>query len=257
MNDQPPVFIGLDASAGRRPVTLAVLDGNLRILRLENRTLEKTVQAVAEYPNAYCGVDAPIERSHMLMADPGMRSRLGLEPKQKNYQAYRVCEFELRRRGIHSYKTPVEAQKAPSWMQVGWQLYDQLKTVGYGVYPNGGSRIVFETYPHASYTALVMKRPYKKNTVMGRAQRQLLLYREGVEVFDAMQIFEEFTRHRFLSGELDLGELLNNAALDALIAAYTAFLLYREPHNVTLLGDMVDGQIVLPVPVGQLQEQYS
>jgi predicted nuclease with RNAse H fold len=233
------------------------LDADLHILHLENRSLEKAVQTIAEYKNACCGVDAPIERSHMLMAEPTMRSRLGLEPKQKNYRAYRVCEFELRRRGIHSYKTPVDAQKAPSWMQGGWKLYEQLQQAGYGVYPHGGSQVVFETYPHAAYTMLVMKRPYKKNTIIGRAQRQLVLYKEGVDVPDAMQIFEEFTRHRFLLGELALGELLNNAALDALIAAYTAFLLYREPHNVTLLGDLIDGQIVLPIPVQQLQEQYS
>ncbi len=257
MNDQPPVFIGLDTTAGRRPITLAVLDGALRVLRLEHRSLEKAVQTISAYTNAYCGVDAPIERSHMLMAEPGMRSRLGLEPNQKNYGTFRVCEFELRRRGIHSYKTPVDAQKAPGWMQVGWKLYDQLREAGYGVYPHGGSQVVFETYPHASYTALVKKRPYKKNTIIGRAQRQLLLYQEGIDVPDAMQIFEEFTRHRFLMGDLDLKDLLSHDALDALIAAYTSFLLYREPHNVTLLGDLVDGQIVLPVPVSQLQEQYK
>ena len=162
MSDQPPVFIGVDVAAGRRPVTLAVLDADLHILRLENRSLEKAVSIIAEYTDAYCGVDAPIEHGHRLMADPNMRSRLGLEPKKKNYSVYRVCEFELRRRGISSYKTPSEDQKASGWMQTGWKLYQQLLQAGYGKYPHGGNRVVFETYPHGAYTMLVMKRPYKK-----------------------------------------------------------------------------------------------
>jgi predicted nuclease with RNAse H fold len=257
MSEAQPVFIGLDTTAGQRAATLAVLNAKLSVLHCDDHPIEQALQIVASYPHAVCGIDAPIEHSRMVLAEPTARMRVGLEPRQKNYQTYRVCEYELRRRGIHSYKTPTDRSKAPGWMQAGWQVYDRLRAMGYVAHPYGGQRVMFETYPHAAYTMMLKRRPYPKASLEGRVQRQLVLYREGVEVADPMDFFEEWTRHSFLAGKLLLDRLYEHDALDALLAAYTAFLLYREPHNVTAIGELADGQILVPVPVNELLDVYA
>lgn len=256
MSDAAPVFIGLDTTAGKHPITLAILNASLNVLHCDALPIDDALTMIASYPHAICGIDAPIEHSRSLLADPNLRQRLGLDPNQQNYATYRVCEFELRRRGIHSYKTPLDRKKAPKWMKISWKVYQRMAEIGFSVYPNGGARVMFETYPHAAYTMIIGKRPYPKESLEGRMQRQLLLLREGVRVKDAMDIFEEWTRHRFTVGELPLEELYEHDALDALIAAYTACLLYREPQNVTAIGDPGDGQIIVPIPVTDLLQTY-
>jgi predicted RNase H-like nuclease len=166
---------------------------------------------------------------------------------QENYSSYRVCEYEVRKRGIHIYNTPEEAGRLKTWMTAGWELYDQLRAVGYRDHPEAGERVLFETYPHAGYTVLINTRPYDKNSMEGRMQRQLVLYEYGVDVPDAIKVMMEWTRHRFLTGNIDVVSLYNHDALDALLAAYTAYLLDQEPHAVITIGDTTDGVMVLPV----------
>lgn len=250
------VYIGIDTTAGSRPATLAILDSDLRILHLKHQLVDEIVQTVNEYPRSVCGVDGPIGHSQSLLSDKTYRQRLGLKPGA-SYSGYRVCEYELRRRGVHIYKTPTDRSKAASWMRLSWQLYDQLRGLGFVEYPHAGPRRMFETYPHATFTMLIKKRPFRKSTLEGRMQRQLLLYEQGVGVPDAMEVFEEMTRHRILVGELILKDLLDDDQLDALAAAYTAYVFEREPHNVSAIGDATEGQILIPVPVHDLKELYA
>src|SRR5678816_1211470 len=114
-----------------RPSTVAILDTSLHILKCASLPTQDIVALIEQYPLAVCGVDAPIQHSKSLLADKAIRQRLGLDPALHNYSTYRVCEYELRRRGIHSYKTPVERASAPSWMQYSWRLYDRLREMGY------------------------------------------------------------------------------------------------------------------------------
>jgi predicted RNase H-like nuclease len=83
----------------------------------------------------------------------------------------------------------------------------------------------------------------------------MVLYDEGLGVPNPMHILEEWTRHRLLTGQLNLDELYGHDALDALVSAYTAFMLDREPHHTIAVGDAAEGQIVLPTSV--LRDSYS
>ena len=49
--------------------------------------------------------------------------------------------------------------------------------------------------------------------------------------------------------------LLTAGELDALLAALTAYKAVHAPNEVTLLGDLQEGQIVLPV--APLKERYA
>ena len=69
-----------------------------------------------------------------------------------------------------------------------------------------------------------------------------------------MKAFMEWTRHRFLTGQLETDQIYNHDQLDAVVAAYTAYLVECEPGHITVLGDPTEGQIVMPV--GELQDSY-
>ncbi|MBN1310139.1 MAG: DUF429 domain-containing protein [Anaerolineae bacterium] len=240
------VYIGIDPTAARLSA-YAVLDEHLKIAKRGRASIEELVKIAASYPAAVCAVDAPIAPAKGLLEDPDYRHRLGLDPKRANFSAFRVCEYELRKRKITVSTTPKDPEQASKWMQMGWQLYEGLRKADYVEYPRVGSRRMLETYPYATFTALIGKRPYSKSSIEGLLQRQLVLFEEGIEVPDPMPHLEEWTRHRIKTGRIGRKNILTHNMLDALTAAYTAFVVEREPQNVVALGDVLEGQIVLPV----------
>lgn len=246
--DESTVYIGIDPTAGRRSMTVAVLGADLRIRTLRDSKFEGVVEFALTHSRAVCGVDAPIGPNAGLLADPAYRARVGLKPAADRYRAFRVGEYELRRRGINIYNTPLDASKLPGWMREGLRLYDRLRAGGYAAYPEASSRRMFETYPHAIYTVLTGVVPYNKQCLEGRLQRQLILYEEGVDVPDPMGLLEEMTPHRLKTGRVNLDGVLTHDQLDALAAAYTAFVLDRDPDRITAVGAPAEGFIVIPTP---------
>jgi hypothetical protein len=69
-----------------------------------------------------------------------------------------------------------------------------------------------------------------------------------------MDFFEEITRHRLLKGILPFQLLYSPQELDAVIAAYTAWITIHQPKNVCAVGDPGEGIITLPVP--ELKYKY-
>jgi predicted RNase H-like nuclease len=69
-----------------------------------------------------------------------------------------------------------------------------------------------------------------------------------------MAFLEEITRHRLLHGVIPIEQLPTQEQLDALLAAYTAWLAIKKPDEVTQLGNKQEGFITLPA--GTLLEQY-
>jgi predicted RNase H-like nuclease len=112
-----------------------------------------------------------------------------------------------------------------------------------------------EVYPHACFAALLGRLPFPKHTLEGRLQRQLALFDCKIKVSDPMLVFEEITRHRLLQGILPLEELYGPEELDAMVAAYTAWIAGMQPDQVSRLGDPEEGYLVLPVP--ELRDRYS
>ena len=247
-------YIGIDPTAGLRAMTYAVLDERLRVVALGEGGLDEVLDVALSYPHAMCGVDAPLGRNRGLLTDLAYREHVGLDDGD-TYRTYRVCEYELRRRGIYVYNTPEEEDSLASWMVESRRLYAGLLAGGYAVWPTDGSRQMFETYPHGAFTALAGRRPYPKAGLEGRLQRQLILYQAGINVPDPIRTLEEWTRYRLLRGELNLDRVRTHDELDALVSAYTAYRLAEEPHNAVAAGDPSEGQIVLPV--SELEDSYA
>jgi predicted nuclease with RNAse H fold len=251
------IYLGIDPTAGRRPLNYALLDGKLNIVAEHPGHPDDLFRAIAPYAEIMCAVDAPCMANKGLLSDPAKRAEVGLAPDKTTYTQYRVCEYALRSRGINLYNTPAEILSAPKWMQAGWALYDRLREVGFEPHTPGSTapRQFFEVHPHATFTVRLGRIPYRKDTLEGRLQRQLLLYEEGVRLLDAMDVLEEVTRHRILQGRLELRGLRTHDELDALASALTAYYAHLKPREVTLVGDPVDGQIV--VPTADLKEKYE
>jgi len=247
-------FVGIDPTAGRRPITYAALDGNLRLLALGAGDMSEVIAFVAGLSQALVAVSAPQRPNQGLMERPEVRERLSPSPRPGRWINFRVAEYLLRQRRISCPQTASLEKNCPHWMQVGFTLYRRLQGLGFLPYPQQASGQWIEVYPHACFCVLLGQKPFPKTTLEGRLQRQLALYEENLHIPDPMRFFEEITRHRLLSGTLPYHEIYEPRALDALVSAYTAYLVGKFPERVTFLGDDSEGQIALPA--AELKRRY-
>lgn len=254
----PTVFIGIDPTAGDRPIHYAALDEDLRPVALGSGDAETVLAYVAGFESSVVAVDAPQSPNQGLMLKADVRRRYDLRPGGRTWGQWKVCEYELRRRNIRLYNTPAREADAPRWIQAGFRLYRRLASLGFRFFETGGrlmTRTVIEVHPHACYTVLLGRRPFLKDTLEGRLQRQLVLYMEGVDLPDPMAALEEVTRHHLLNSQLVLDGLHGHDALDALAAAYTAYLVGVKPERVRQVGDPDEGLITLPA--AEIRDFYS
>jgi len=127
-------------------------------------------------------------------------------------------------------------------------LYRKLEKIGFQNYPQKDApHQILETHPHACFCVLAGQLPLSKPTLEGRLQRQLILYERGIRIKDPMDFFEEITRYKMIRGIFPTELIYPTEMLDALVAAYTAWLTVHQPDNISLIGDPQEGQIVLPV----------
>jgi len=248
-------FVGIDPTAGKRPMAYAALDGDLRLLALSQGDLDHVLAFLAGQRRVVVAVCAPRRPSTGAMTLPEVRQQLTPPPRPGRWMKYRVAEYQLRSHRISTYQTPADEQKCPRWMKMGFNLYHRLEGLAFQPYPAGeSSHQYLEVYPHASFTALLGVAPFPKNSLEGRIQRQLVLHENRTRLPDPMRLFEEITRHRILKGILPDEHLLTPAALDALVAAFTAWKAVTHPEEITVLGYPEEGQMILPV--AELKSRY-
>jgi hypothetical protein len=250
-------YVGVDPAAPGRPIRYVALDRNLQLVRNDSDGFEDVLSYLAGLESAVVAVAAPQGPNQGLMAQPAVRARYDLQPNGDTWCDWRVAEYELRRRNIRLYNTPADPKSAPGWVRTGFEFFKRLRSMGFRDYHSGDkphARSMIEVQAHACNTVLLERIPFLKGTLEGRMQRQLKLYLEGVELLNPMSVIEEITRHHLLSGHLPLEGLLEKDELEALVAAYTAYLVGTRPDDVTQVGDPEEGLITLPV--GELKATY-
>ncbi|MGD2156126.1 MAG: DUF429 domain-containing protein [Anaerolineales bacterium] len=248
-------FIGIDPTAGQRPITYAALDIDLRLLALGEGDIEEVTAFAGGQKSAYVAVSAPRRPNQGLMKSPEVRETLSPVPRPGRWSGFRVVEYQLFQHNIRIPRTPSKVKDCPNWMRLGFDLYQRLVRLGYKSYPASESPCqVLEVYPHAAFTVLLERLPFPKRSLEGRLQRQLILHSKALEIPDPMRIFEEITRYRMLQGVLPLDGLYNHEELEALVGAFTAWMAVNRPEEVSILGDPEEGQIVLPM--AKIQEKY-
>ena len=251
------VFIGVDPSAGNRPLRYAALDHEMKLVALDEVEVESLLAFIGSLDLAVVAVDAPQDPNRGIMRQPSVRERYNLRPGGETWEAWRVCEYELRSRNIRLYNTPRTPEEAQGWVRSGFDLFERLHKMGYRKYIQGEQphkRMLIEARSHAGYSALLERRPFDKQSLEGRLQRQLVLYLEGLDLENPMHALEEITRHHLLTGHLPLERLHEPEALDAMMAAFTAYLIGRHPERISQVGEREEGLITLPVP--ELKDLY-
>jgi len=247
------VFVGIDPTSARKSFTYAALDRGLNLVTLADGELEDALAFLAAQKSARVAVNAP-SNVNLGLVRAKMKQEM-LTPHQIRGAEFRLAEYELRQHGIAVSGTSARAELCPAWMQASFELYRKLEKIGFQKYPQKDApHQILETHPHACFCALAGQLPLSKPTLEGRLQRQLILYERGVRIKDPMDFFEEITRYKMMKGIFPIELIYPTEILDALIAAYTAWLTMHHLDNISLIGDPQEGQIVLPV--SEIKSKY-
>lgn len=242
-------YVGIDPTSSHKALTYAALDKDLNLIALSAGEAEDVTAFVAGQKAAAVAINAPAGVSR------GVARELSPRKKTRGVE-YRLAEHELRRRGIPVAGTPANAEFCPAWMQAGFNLYRKLGKLGFAKFPNAESKhLLMETHATAAFCALIGRVPLAKSSLQGRLQRQLVLYERGLRVKDPMDFFEEITRYKMIQGNWPLDLLYAPDQLDALVAAYTAWLATNKPEKTFSVGDDREGTIQLPEK--ELKEKYA
>lgn len=251
--DSNRIFAGVDLSAGGRRCTIAALTSRLDVLFVKAPAVEECADELASFGEVTVAVGSPL-RAHPPSAEGTAHSGDALQ--HGKWKGARSAEVEIRRRGIPIRLIPTGEDAASALLRASWRLARDLRQRGFQEGGGGrhSPRLLIETRPAACAAALLGRIPFKRETLEGRIQRQLLLFREKVAVPDPMDSLEELTAHHLLSGRLALRGIRTPEELDALLAAYTAWRAACLPDSVTWLGRGRNGRICLPVK--ELLDKY-
>jgi hypothetical protein len=253
MQPTEPVFIGVDPTSGRTSFTYAALDRDLHVITIADGEIEDVIAFLERQTSVIMAINTPSGVNRGLLGRK-MKKESGANHSIRGSQM-RLAEYELRQRGITVSGTPATVTACPPWVQTGFNLYRKLEKTGFRKYPENDAPFqVLETHPHACYCVLTGTIPQPKPSLEGRLQRQLALYENDVRVKDPMDFFEEITRHKMLKGIWPVEVLHLPEQLDALVAAYTAWMVWRRPEKTSSFGDNKEGRIFLPK--NELKEKY-
>ncbi len=250
-------FIGVDPNAGKRPMSFAAIDRDLRLVCMGSGDVEAIAAFAAGQEYAIAAICGPQRPNQGLMKQEAVRQALNPVPGPGRWEGFRVAEYQLYQHKIRTPRTHAQVENCPGWMQTSFELHARFQGIGYQAYGATAETPLqlIETYPYAAYAVLLAHLPFPKTTLEGRLQRQLMLFRQELDIPDPMRVFEEITRHRLLQGILPLEGLYSPPELDALVAAYTAWMAATHPEQITILGDPAEGQIFLPMDV--LKKKYK
>lgn len=87
------------------------------------------------------------------------------------------------------------------------------------------------------FRALSGHRLFPPRSLEGRLQRSAILYEQGLQITDPIDIFEEITRYKLIQGILPLENIYSSKGLDALAAAYLAWIAVNRPGQIVLKGE--------------------
>jgi hypothetical protein len=254
MSSTKRTFIGIDPSGGHEPFNFAALDEDCQLLTLTSGKLEEVFEYISCQQTVLVAVNSPHCLNKGVLRNELKKRNLN----QKNLRGtdMRMVEYNLREVNIFISPTPSRMDACASWIQMGFDFYHMLEEKGFKQYPiDNEVNQWLETHPHAAYCALLGHLPLPKPTLEGRLQRQLLLHEQDMGIKDPMKYYEEITRHRLLKGVLPLEYIYTSEELDTLIAAFTAYLAFKQPGEVLQVGNKVEGQIVLPI--SKLMDRYT
>ena len=250
------LFVGVDSSGGRKPFTYAAFNHDAKLVALNAGEMEDVLTFISGQPGMVLAINSAPQPSLGLLRQGEIRQSLPPLHISGRSLDMRISEHILRQHGINVSMTPARREQCSTWAQMGFEFYRWIEKLGFKPSPETESGYQWiETHPHASFCTLLGQIPLSRTTLEGRLQRQLVLYEQGLLIRDPMDFFEEITRHKLLRGILPLDQIYGVEELDAISAAYVAYVAGRHPERVMKIGDPQEGQITMPVL--QLKPKYE
>jgi len=247
MDAKQTLAIGIYIGSGHKPYTFAALDSSLTLEAVGEGQLMDVLAYVLGKPSALLAIGGPLRPGSGLMTDAEVRRSLNPPPAPGRFTRMRVAEYQIQQRGWNIPEIPSTAAECPPWAQRSFDLYENLANSGYQIFDGSDApRQVLETRPELVFVTLLGQALLPAGTLEGRLQRQLLLTDQDVHLADPMDFFEEITRHRLLHGVLPVKDIHSQAELEAVAAAYAAWLALNHPAQLAFFGDPREGQIALP-----------
>jgi len=246
-------YLGINLTGSN--FTYAVLNSNLKLLALDVGTQDALLAFIGGQASAFVAVNAPARPNlgrvrALLEAESLGKSNVTLRGADM-----RMAEYALRARGIQVATTASHPDRCPAWMRAGFALYKKLAEIGFKTYPaKNMPHQLLETHPQAGFIVMAEGNLFPASALEGRLQRQAILYGAGLDIRDPMTFFEEITRFKLKQGILPLTQIYNSKQLNALLAAYTAWLAVEKPTDISSLGDEEEGKVYLPV--SKLKSKY-
>jgi hypothetical protein len=232
-------FIGVDAGPGRRPFTYLAIDAHCQLLSLGSGDAVDILSFAAGQSSALLAVSPPAWMNLEPQTHPAAKKHpansLGF------YLNQHPLDFGLDASAASGVSAPPDL---PIYFRPSFSFVSQLQSIGFTPSPAGEDcpRQWLETQAEACYTRFLGLEPFTAGTLEGRIQRQLVLADQELPVPDAMDFFEEITRHRLLHGILPIEKILPQPELNAWVAAFIAWLTCHEPAQVQTLP----GAVILP-----------
>lgn len=241
-------YIGVEVSPDKDyPFTFALLDDELTIRSIGRGGLSDAFSFLAGQDSALAAVNAPSATNKGIIKREEIRRQLSPKSHLARWANLRLVEYELAERGIPVIKTPDSKKNIPKWMELGFQLFKEIENIKYEPYPSLiAPKQYFESHGEACFWSLLGHAPLEEGTLEGCLQRQVALRLCGISIPDAMQFFQEITRHRLLSSQLPVEDIFTNPELNAIASGYTAWLASNEPKKIIKTGHAEEGFVYLP-----------
>ena len=162
-------------------------------------------------------------------------------------------EFKIRllEKGDHSEALSWLTEHDIHWLAInvpsakrGYELFadfkDRLMQTGFKPFSaRDAAKQWLETNAQDCFRTLSGHNLLPRRTLEGRLQRGAILYERGLQVVDPVDMFEEITRYKLVQGILPMDNLHSPTELDALAAAYLAWMSVNRPGQVVLQGGFV------------------
>lgn len=240
-------FLGIHISRLHSDFYYCLLNQDLEIRTLEKGHLDEVLSYAASDDTGITALDAPSSLNKGFMREERYRSQFDPPPTMNRWVNLRLGEYELVRKRMKITHTPANKGACPQWMKKGIDLHEDVKRIGYVPYPIKADKVCMEVPGEAAFQSLLGRRLLPVKTTEGRIQRQLLLWRMGLQVADPMLAFEEITRYRLERGQFPFREILSAGELLSMVCAFVAWLSKNRPNQVQSSGMEEEGLIVLPV----------
>lgn len=241
------IFLGIDPGSGREALTYVALDAEKRILAIGGGKIHDVLAFAAGQGEALAAVNCFNAHPKELPAAE-VQQRLFPELADDLFGRLRKEAAERLETQTASGLTGMVEKDSRSARQRAQILLQNLQELGYSPFPEDDAKKQWlRVSAYGVFLSLCGGRLFEARSLEGRLQRQLILFEEKLPLKDPMDFFEEVTRRRLLLGRLPYELLHTTGELNALAAAYTAWLAVFAPQRLREEPDAGEGRWYLPV----------